>query len=124
MHIFVKGTASSVSLISLTPQVELCCKERLIPNTYQGTRGNVQSVVVLRVGALILPRERLELVVDELEPVHKLWELDGIGIKEDDINCEEHTAMENFLLTVRYDQGQYWVRLPWKFFTSTPASQL
>ena len=23
--------------------------------------------------------------------------------------------MENFLLTVRYDQGQYWVRLPWKF---------
>ena len=65
-------------------------------------------MVVLRVGAQILPREREELVVDELEPVHKLWELDGIGIKEDDINCKERTAMENFLLTVRYDQGQYW----------------
>ena len=23
--------------------------------------------------------------------------------------------MENVLLTMRYDQGQYWVKLPWKF---------
>ena len=117
LHVFVKGHRKfrEFDLIHTTGGVMLQGK---IPNTYQGTRENVHSVVVLRVGAQILPREREELVVDELEPVHKLWELDGIGIKEDDINSEECTVMENFLLTVRYDQGQHWVRLPWKFLHS------
>ena len=112
LHIFVKGHRRfrEFDLIDTPGGAMLQGK---ILNTYQGTRGNVQSVVVLRVGAQILPRERGELVVDELQPVHKLWELYRIGIK-DDINCEERTAMENFLLTVKYDQGQYWVRLPWK----------
>ena len=83
-HIFVKGHCRfrEFDLFDTPGGVMLQGK---IPNTYQDTRWNVQSVVVLRVGVQILPRERGELVVDELEPVHKLWELDGIGIKEDDI---------------------------------------
>ena len=71
LHIFVKGYRRfrEFDLIDTPGGVMLQGK---IPNTYQSTRGNVQSVVVLRVGAQILPRERGELVVDELEPVLKL----------------------------------------------------
>ena len=95
LHNFVKGHHwfREFDLIDTPGGVMLQGK---IPNTCQGTKGYVQSVVVLRVGAQILPRERGELVVDELEPVHKLWQLDGIGIKEDDINCEECTLAQRW----------------------------
>ena len=57
LHIFVKGHRRfrEFDLVDTTGGVMLQGK---IPNTYQGTRGNVQSVVVLRVGAQILTRER------------------------------------------------------------------
>ena len=57
LHNFVKGHRRfcEFDLIDTPGGVMLKGK---IPNAYQGTRGYVQSVVVLRVGAQILPRER------------------------------------------------------------------
>ena len=47
-------------------------------------------------------------------PIHNLWELDTIGIKEDSLTVGERHAVDFFTKSIQYDGDKYWVRLPWK----------
>ena len=54
-------------------------------------------------------------VGDQEEPhIHKLWELETVGIVPDKPSPEDNLIYDQCLQTVTYGEGQYWVRLPWK----------
>ena len=53
-------------------------------------------------------------VVDEVLPVHKLWDLDVIGINPSKESPENFDSKVHFESTVKYDDGRYWVELPFK----------
>ena len=57
--------------------------------------------------------DRVEIKDMDL-PVHKLWTLDVVGISELESSPVDVAAHSYFLSTVRYENGQYWVRLPWR----------
>ena len=46
--------------------------------------------------------------------MHRLWDLDVIGIDPTQPIPENRAAYQDYLDTVRYEEGQYWVKLPWK----------
>ena len=50
----------------------------------------------------------------ELDDLHKLWDLDTIGIRTDDHTTEEDDTHQSFLKTTHFDKGQYWVNFPFK----------
>ena len=52
--------------------------------------------------------------VDEILPVHKLWDLDMIGINPIKESPENFSSRFHFETTVKYDNGRYWVELPFK----------
>ena len=47
-------------------------------------------------------------------PIHNLWGLDTIDIKEDSLTVGERHAVDFFTKSIQYDGDKYWVRLPWK----------
>ena len=57
---------------------------------------------------------KLEEITDACVPVHKLWDLDTIGICADAPYTQDQLAYEQYLSTIRRVDNQYFVRLPWK----------
>lgn len=53
-------------------------------------------------------------IEDGVEPVHKLWELDSIGINVNEESPDDSFTQEQYLRDVKFESGQYWVRLPWR----------
>ena len=54
------------------------------------------------------------LIEERTEEMHKLWDLETIGISPQETAPEDEYAYELFLDSVQFHSGQYWVRLPWK----------
>ena len=53
--------------------------------------------------------------VSDPPDISNLWELEVIGInKEEGFSPKEKHVFEEFAKTIRYDENQYWVTLPWK----------
>ena len=72
------------------------------------------SVMVARIGAEIIPDRVDELIEEDNIPIKKLWDLETIGIDEFKPSPEEVECARIFQEEVTYDNGQYWVGLPWK----------
>lgn len=51
---------------------------------------------------------------ESLKPVKKLWELEIIRIDPSKPAPEDRIAYQQYLYSVEYHDGQYWVQLPWK----------
>ena len=60
------------------------------------------------------PRTVSSRVVDEILPVHQLWELDVIGINPTQESLEDIKSLFHYELTVKHDRERYWVELPFK----------
>ena len=76
-----------------------------------------QSLMIARIGAEIVPSQIGDIIEEQQEPVHKLWDLDTIGIETESPAPEDILTYNHFLDTVEYKEGQYWVGLPWKLNT-------
>ena len=74
----------------------------------------LQSILVARIGAQITPKELPDIIEEGNIPIHKLWDLDTIGINPEAPNIEDQMTQEYYNNTVEYKDDQYWVRLPWK----------
>ena len=72
-----------------------------------------ESVIVRKVTNRLDPLEDTEVKMEHL-PMHRLWDLDVIGIDPTQPIPEDRMAYQEYLDTVRYEEGQYWVKLPWK----------
>ena len=72
------------------------------------------NVVVCRVTANQSPLHINELIEENNEPVHKLWELESVGINPTAPSIEDDRVYRNYVKSVEYRDGQYFVRLPWK----------
>ncbi|XP_045116130.1 uncharacterized protein LOC123507385 [Portunus trituberculatus] len=89
-----------------------------IPDTYKGTTMTAstptipEAIVVMKVCEQFNSLE--DQNYDKDVPMHKLWDLDVIGIDSTQPNPEDNTSYHEYLKTVRYEEGQYWVTLPWK----------
>ena len=85
----------------------------------KGGRSTSQSVVVFHVTVgehEISP----ESISSSREPrVELLWELDAIGIKEEQHSPGERNAMQLFADNIKYENNRYWVGLPWKISPDT-----
>ena len=46
--------------------------------------------------------------------IPQLWELESIGIQQENYTPEEATAYGSYSKSVLYKDNQYWVKLPWK----------
>ena len=53
-------------------------------------------------------------VVDDLTGVTRLWDLENLGIIENEVSVDDHTALDRFNKSIVYDGKQYWVNLPFK----------
>ena len=74
----------------------------------------LQSILVARIGTQLSPHELPDIIDEANIPIHKLWDLDTIGINPKAPNIEDQTTQEYYNNTVEYKNNQYWVRLPWK----------
>ena len=72
------------------------------------------NVLVCRLTVNNSPISVTDLIDENNEPVHKLWELESIGIDPTAPSIEDESAYKNYVDTVKYQEGQYFVRLPWK----------
>ncbi|XP_045135683.1 uncharacterized protein LOC123518747 [Portunus trituberculatus] len=90
-----------------------------IPCTYNRTTTNVssdtvqESVIVMKITSSFDPLMVSETQID-IPPVHKLWELDVIGIDPSQSSPDDQISYKEYLKTVQYEDNQYWVKLPWK----------
>lgn len=73
-----------------------------------------ESVLVMRITDEVDPLLDLESQLELNPPVHKLWDLDVIGIDAKQPIPEEQLTYQEYLNSVKYEGGQYWVKLPWK----------
>ena len=55
-----------------------------------------------------------ELLEENHEPIHNLWELDTIGINPNAVVKEDVTAYQHYVDSVEFKEGKYYVKLPWK----------
>jgi len=74
----------------------------------------VETVSIMRVTDELNPLQLDSHIEEQLHPVAKLWELDTIGIDVTKPAPDDSRSYEQYLDTVEYKDGQYWVRLPWK----------
>ena len=73
----------------------------------------LQHIGLHRLTTNLAPLDRT--VGDQEEPhIHKLWDLKTVGIVPDKPSPEDNLTYDQYLQTVTYGEGQYWVRLPWK----------
>ena len=75
---------------------------------------SLQTTLVARIGTQIAPNEISDIIEEGNIPIHKLWDLDTIGINPEAPNVEDQMTQEYYNSTVDYKDNQYWVRLPWK----------
>ena len=74
----------------------------------------LQSIMVARIGAQLTPNELPDIIDEGTVPIHRLWDLETIGINPEAPNVEDEIAQRYYNNTVEYKDNQYWVRLPWK----------
>ena len=74
----------------------------------------LQSILVARIGAQITPNEIPDIIDEGNIPIHKIWDLDTVGINPEAPNIEDQMTQNYYDSTVEYKDNQYWVRLPWK----------
>ena len=74
----------------------------------------VQNIVVARMSTQVIPTEVTDMIEENTEPIHKLWDLDTIGIKQNEPSPEDNISYQAYLDTLKYENNKYWVRLPWK----------
>ena len=60
------------------------------------------------------PRNICSRVIDEVPPVHKLWELDVMGINPTQESINDIKSLKHYKATVKHDGERYWVELPFK----------
>ena len=75
---------------------------------------NNQSVAIAKVCIQEVESEVTHILPVEEPPVHRLWELDAVGITPSQFTPDERNAVDKFVKTVVYSEGKYWVKLPWK----------
>ena len=85
----------------------------VISGPIDGNATSPRETVVCRIG-VVNPTDLPDLYEENTEPAHKLWDLDTIGIGNNEMEQDENTAREEYLKTTSYDKGQYRVRLPFK----------
>ena len=77
-----------------------------------------QRVVISKVGIGNCEVDARNVVVP-LEPkVEQLWELEAIGIKEENYSPDERNALQIFGDSIQYCDNQYWVKFPWKILAT------
>ena len=72
-----------------------------------------QHVGLHRLTTNLAPLDRID-GDQEGTAIHKLWDLDAVGINPDKPLPEDNLTYDQYLQTVTYGEGQYWVRLPWR----------
>ena len=72
------------------------------------------NVMVCRIASNYISSDLTNLVEECVEPVSKLWELESVGIDTNEINFEDKIAYDSYLNTVKFENGKYWVRLPFR----------
>ena len=88
---------------------------KIPPNFSSNTNTSIKTnVVVCRLTANISPLHVSDLIEEDTEQVHKLWELESIGINPSAPSIEDDCAYRKYVDSVKYHSGQYFVRLPWK----------
>ncbi|XP_068215916.1 uncharacterized protein [Palaemon carinicauda] len=63
---------------------------------------------------LVDPRTISSAVVDDTLPVHKLWDLDVVGIIPSQVSQSDVETISKYETTVLHRNGRYWVELPFK----------
>ena len=72
------------------------------------------NVLVCRLTVNNSPLQVADIVEENNEPVHKLWDLESLGIDPTAPSVEDESAYKSYVDSVEYRNGQYFVRLPWK----------
>ena len=85
-----------------------------IPGKYRDTVS--AGVMVCRVTTSILPSDVSE-IAEEGCKVERLWDLESVGIDVDAGNYDDDLAYSRFLESVKFENGQYVVGLPWRLNT-------
>ena len=77
---------------------------------------SASAVISNRVATNLLVQEsfKSQEAVELFKEVPKLWELDVIGIDPKARKPEDDMTFKNYIQSVKYENNQYWVRLPWK----------
>ena len=74
----------------------------------------ISKILVCRITASYSGNCLPDLIEENTEPVHKLWTLDTIGIDPDAVNKDDVIACNNYIDSVQFKDGKYFIRLPWK----------
>ena len=91
----------------------------IIPDSYKSaiitsnTPTVPEAVIVMKLTEHFDPLETTDTHLEHT-PMHKLWDLDVIGINPTQPLPEDLTSYQDYLDSVEYREGQYWVKLPWK----------
>ena len=80
----------------------------------QLSQHSAMNVTVMRISNNHDSLSIIPLIEERTEEMHKLWDLETIGISHQETAPEDKYAYEHFLESVQFHSGQYWVRLPWK----------
>ena len=84
---------------------------------------SIRNAVSFQVGANHCPLETINnLNNDEIKLVNnedmmgcvRLWDLDNLGITDEEVDVCDTLAIERYIKSVAYDGHQYWVNLPFK----------
>ena len=75
----------------------------------------VQNVMIARIATESYTPQSIESGLEEgCMPVHKLWELDAIGIDATAPSPQDDIAYQQYLDTLQFVDNKYYARLPWK----------
>ncbi|XP_076044801.1 uncharacterized protein LOC143027401 [Oratosquilla oratoria] len=75
---------------------------------------NLLTPQVSEPSLLIEPRTICDAVVTDCNPIHKLWDLDVMAINPNQESPNDVKAFKHCEGTVKYEEGKYWVELPFK----------
>lgn len=84
----------------------------IVPNS--NITGMAMHVTVMRVTENYSPLSTVDLVEEGTTDIHKLYALETIGIQPNEMAPDDKSTLESYMKSVKYEKGQYWVRLPWK----------
>ena len=88
---------------------------RCLHNFFNDSDHSFQTnVFVCRLTVNNSPINVADLTDENNEPVHKLWELESNGIDPAAPSIEDECAYKDYVDPVEYQDGQYFVRLPFK----------
>ncbi|KAK3871585.1 hypothetical protein Pcinc_023273 [Petrolisthes cinctipes] len=73
-----------------------------------------ESVLVMKITDHIEQLQGLDPHLEDESELHKLWDLDSIGIDATIPIPDDSVSYQAYLDTVKYEDGQYWIKLPWR----------